>query len=61
MVTKIDDPRGRLTRLIKYTVGEPKELIKHCIQLSHNRGYQTAMSLLEKSIIKILSSYRRPS
>ena len=29
---KIDDPQGRLTRLIKYTDGEPKEMIKHCIQ-----------------------------
>ena len=48
--TKIDDPRGRLTRLIKCTVGEPKELIKHCIQLPHNRGYQTAVTLLEKNL-----------
>ena len=29
--TKIQDLRGRLTRLLKYTVGEEKELIKHCI------------------------------
>ena len=29
---KTDDPRGRLTRLIKYTDGEPKEMIKYCIQ-----------------------------
>ena len=60
--TKIDDPRGRLTRLIKYTMGEPKELIKHCIQLPHDRGYQTAVTLLEKTYgnpHKILSSYRR--
>ena len=28
--TKIEDPRGRLTRPLKYTVGEAKELIKHC-------------------------------
>ena len=28
---KIDDPRGRLTRLIKCTTGDVKELIKHCI------------------------------
>ena len=60
--TKIDDPRGRLTRLIKYTVGEPKELIKHCIQLPHNRGYQIAVTLLEKAYgnpDKILLSYRK--
>ena len=31
--TKIEDLRGRLTRLLKYIVGEAKKLIKHCIQL----------------------------
>ena len=30
---KIDDTRGRLTRLIKFSKGEPKEMIKTCIQL----------------------------
>ena len=29
MEAKIEDLQGRLTRLIKYTVGEVKELIKH--------------------------------
>ena len=60
--TKFDDPRGRLTRLIKYTMGEPKELIKHYIQLPHDHGYQTAVTLLEKTYgnpHKILSSYQR--
>ena len=28
---KIEDPRGRLTRLIKYTTGEVKDLIKNYI------------------------------
>ena len=28
---KIDDPRGKLTRLIKYTTGEVKERVKNCI------------------------------
>ena len=40
--TKIEEPRGRLTRLIKFTTGEARELIKHRIQLLHNRGYQHA-------------------
>ena len=31
--TKMYYLRGRLTRLIKYTMGEPKELIKYCIWL----------------------------
>ena len=30
---KIDDPKGRLTRLTKFTSGEAKELTQHCIQL----------------------------
>ena len=31
--SKIDDPRGKLTRLIKHTASNAKELIKHCIQV----------------------------
>ena len=26
---RIDDPGGRLTRLIKYTKGDPKDMIQH--------------------------------
>ena len=43
-------------------MGEPKALIKHCIQLPHDHGYQAAVTLLEKTYgnpHKILSSYRR--
>ena len=29
---KIEDPRGRVSRLIKYITGETKYLIKHYIQ-----------------------------
>ena len=29
--SKIEDPRCRLARLIKYTVGDTRDLIKHCI------------------------------
>ena len=49
--TKIEEPRGRLTRLIKFTIGEARELIKHCLQLPHNRGYQHARALLEKNFV----------
>ena len=38
--SEIEDPCGRLTRLIKYTTGEAKELIKHCIEQSANNGYE---------------------
>ena len=27
--TKIEEPRGRLTRLMQFTTGEARELIKH--------------------------------
>ena len=40
--SKIDDPRGRLTRLIKYTKVDAKELIKYCIQLPFNEGFKNA-------------------
>ena len=29
---KIGDPQGRLVRLLKYTEGEARETLKHCIQ-----------------------------
>ena len=34
--SKTDDPRDRLTRLIKYNTGDAKEFIKHWIQLPPN-------------------------
>ena len=60
--TKIEEPRGRLTRLITFTTGEARESIKHCIQLPHNRGYQHAGAHLERTYgnpHKILSSYQK--
>ena len=59
---KIENPRGRLTRLIKYTAGEAKDLIKHCIQQPSAEGYDNAMELLESRYgdpLKILASYQR--
>ncbi len=44
---KVEDPRGRLTRLIQYTKGEAKDLIKNCIQEEPERGYEHARSLLK--------------
>ena len=45
MESKIEDPHGRLTRLIKCTTGEAKELIKHCIEQPANKGYENAVNL----------------
>ena len=40
---KISDPRGRLTRLLKYTNGEAKKLIQYCI-------YEKESECFDKSI-----------
>ena len=56
----IDDPRQRLIRLLKYTKGGAKELIKHCIHESADTCYTNALSLLEKeygSPFKIAAAY----
>ena len=45
---KIDDPRGKLTRLIKYTTGEVKEMVTNCIQLPPKEGYETAKQMMHK-------------
>ena len=44
---KIDDLQECPARLIKYTKGETKGLIKHCFQLPPELGYQNALTLLE--------------
>ena len=59
---KIDDPRGRLTRLTKYTDGQPNEMIKHCIQQPAAVGYKNARSLLEEKYgnpHQILAAYHK--
>ena len=59
---KVDDPRGRLTRLIKYTRGEPRELVKHFINDRADCGYKNAIALLQKQYGNrhtLLSSYRK--
>ena len=44
----VDSPKQRLVRLLKYTEGEAKELIKHCIHEEPEVCYAKALSLLEK-------------
>ena len=43
---KVDDPRGKLTLLTKYTTGDAKEMVKNCIQLPAEIGFETAKQLL---------------
>lgn len=46
--SSVEDQRGRLNRLIKYTKGEAKELIRHCIHNNPDNCYDDAMALLNK-------------
>ena len=46
--SSVEDQRGRLNRLIRYTRGEAKDLIKHCVHSDQQSCYDEAMSLLEK-------------
>ena len=45
---KVDDAQGRLTRLIKFTKGEAKEMVKTCIQLPPEAGFKTVKRLLHE-------------
>ena len=59
---KIDDPHRRLVRLLKYTEGEARETIKHCIQQPVDIGYDRAKLLLEQHYgdpHRILAAYRK--
>ena len=59
---KIKDPRGKLTRLIKYTSGEAKVLITNCIQQPLPENYKNALKLLKRrygDLHKILATYTR--
>ena len=44
----IHDPRGRLTRLIRYTKDDPKDMIQHCVQQPPSVGYKNAKKILDQ-------------
>ena len=59
---RIHDPQGRLTRLIRYTCREAKELVKYFIHNRPDVGYTNVINLLEKhydNSHRLLTSYRR--
>ena len=59
---KVSDQTGRLTRLLRFSGGETKELIKHCIHLPPETGYETAVRLLNNRYgnpYYLLASYRK--
>ena len=45
---RIEDPTGRLIRLIKYTDGEGRKFVKSCVQQPTHLGYENSNILLEK-------------
>ena len=59
---RTEDPGGRLIHLIKYTKGDPKKIIKHCIQQPAAVGYDNAKKLLQQRYgnpYSIMSMYRK--
>ena len=53
---RIYDPQGeRLARLLKYTIGNVKEMIKHCVQ-EPTTGYQHAKKIL---VDQHLANYKK--
>ena len=59
---RVDDERGKLTRLIKYTKGDAKDMVKNCIQLPPEDGFKTAKHLLNERYgdpHRIIAAYRR--
>ena len=56
----IEDPSQRFMRLLKFTGGEAKDLIKHCIYEEKEHCYNNALILLEKeygSSYKVVCAY----
>ena len=59
---RIEDPRGRIARLTKYTTGEAKDLTKHCVQQPLSEGYKNALEILRIRYgdpLKVLATYRK--
>ena len=62
METKLEDPRGQLTQLIKYINVEAKDLVKNCINLPSEKEYREYMRILHNRYgdpQKTLAPYRK--
>ena len=55
---KVDDTRGKLTRLIKYTTGDAKEMAKNCIQLPAEIAFETAKRMHARDMVTLTESYQ---
>ena len=52
----------KFTRLIKYTTGEVKEMVKNCIQLPPKEGYETAEQMMHQlygDLQRITAAYHK--
>ena len=59
---RVDNPRGKLTRLINYTKGDAKEMIKHCAQQPPAEALRNTKALLGRkygSPYKIMTMYKK--
>ena len=59
---QIDYPGGTLTRLIRYTKGDAKDMIQHCVQQPTTVGYKNAKKSLDQKYenpYKIRGVYRK--
>lgn len=59
---RIEDPKGRLTRLIKNSTGEAKDLTKLCIEQPLSEGYKNTLELLSIRCgdpLKLLATCRK--
>ena len=45
---RLDDHKRKLAHLIKYTTGDAKEIIKHCVHQLPALGFNNAKALLER-------------
>ena len=48
---RVDDPSGKLTRLITYNKGDANEMIKYHAQQPPAQGFKNAKALLERKIV----------
>ena len=58
---KIEDPQGKLLRLIRCTTGEAQELVKHFINDKLAHGYRNTIELLKRQYgnpHRLLAAYR---
>ena len=59
---KMNDPRGKLTWLIKCTTVDAKEMAKNCIQFPDELGFETAKQLFIERYddpYRIIAAYRK--